>query len=40
MKFRWLTKDGKWHEKTIYTREEWLKFIEWLETDSSVVMWQ
>ena len=40
MKFKWMTTDGIWHEKTITNREERLKFIEWLETDSSVVEWR
>lgn len=40
MKFTWMTKDGKWHTKTIEDMEERLDFISWLETDPSVVKWK
>ncbi len=40
MKFRWLTTDGRWHEKIITDHDEILKFIEWLETNSSVIKWR
>lgn len=40
MTFKWLTEDGKWHERTIWDTEERIKFIEWLETDKSVIRWR
>ena len=39
MKFTWKTKDGKIHTKTITDREERLRFIEWLEYSTDVVIW-
>lgn len=44
MKFKWMTKDGKWHEKMIADDEahyqDRLDFILWLETDSNVIRWK
>lgn len=39
MKFTWITKDGKRHQKFIEDREERLLFIEYLEYDPDVVLW-
>jgi hypothetical protein len=41
MKFIYYTTDGKRHVKIIddNERDEILDFIEWLETDKSVVKW-
>lgn len=41
MTFKYYTKDGKIHYKTIDNKEhdKILAFIEWLETDKSVIKW-
>ena len=38
--FKWLTRDGMWHQKTIFDKEEILDFIGWLETNHNVVTWE
>ena len=40
MRFKWLTTDGMWHERVIHDQDERLKFIEWLETDTTVLEWK
>lgn len=44
MTFKWTTKDGKRHEKTIPDDEEHyqdrIDFIRWLETDPNIIRWR